>query len=346
MTRLFTVLILFFTASTALAAQVSNLYQAKVPVASQSDQDRGQVVAEALKQTIIKVVGDRQMVNKTDISALLADAERYVTRYSYQKINQNPDTATSEQLAVNLIFDAKTLNNALQQINLPIWGTNRPEILLWLASDIGGDQRLIGESDENMLSDIIKNQAERRGLPVLIPVMDLEDQIQISFSDIWTSNNSKIQSASQRYGAPIIVTAQIRGNDAQTGISWQALSNENNFRWQSEGELNTAIGQGIDQLADILGQRFAQQMGPSQQLSIEIADVKNYNDYNKLIAYLNNLQAVESVSIVSMNEQTLKADLTIQGEVSKLRELLSFDGRLQVSEVMTDNTTEQYRLLP
>lgn len=346
MTRLFTVLILFFAASTAFAAQVSNLYQAKVPVASQSDQDRGQVVAEALKQTIIKVVGDRQTVNKADISALLADAERYVTRYSYQQINQSLDTASLEQLAVNFIFDAKTLNNALQQINLPIWGANRPEILLWLASDIGGDQRLIGESDENTLSDIIKSQAERRGLPVLIPVMDLEDQTQISFSDIWTGNNSTIQSASERYGARIIVTAQIRGNDAQTGISWQALSHENNFRWQSEGELETAIGQGIDQLADMLGQRFAQQMGPSQPLSLEIADVKNYNDYNKLIAYFDNLQAVESVNIISMSEQTLKVDLTIQSEVSKFRELLAFDGLLQGSEEMTDNTTEQYRLLP
>lgn len=346
MTRLFTVLILFFAASTAFAAQVSDLYQAKVPVASQSDQDRGQVVAEALKQTIIKVVGDRQTVNKADISALLADAERYVTRYSYQQINQSPDTASPEQLAVNFIFDAKTLNNALQQINLPIWGANRPEILLWLASDMGGEQLLIGESDENILSDIIKSQAERRGLPVLIPVMDLEDQTQISFSDIWTGNNSTIQSASERYGARIIVTAQIRGNDAQTGISWQALSNENNFRWQSEGELKTAIGQGIDQLADMLGQRFAQQLGPSQQLSLEITDVRNYNDYNKLIAYFDNLQAVESVNIISMNEQTLKVDLTIQGEVSKFRELLAFDGLLQGSAVMTDNTTEQYRLLP
>ncbi len=346
MTRLITVLFLIFTASSAFAAQVSNFYQAQVPVASQSDQDRSQVTSEALKQTIIKIVGDRQAVNKADITALLADADRYVARYSYQKINHDDDPITPEQLAVNFIFDAKTLTNALQRTGLPIWGENRPEILIWLASDRDGEQNLIGDSDNNIVSDIIEREAARRGLPVVLPVMDLEDQTQISFSDIWTGNNNTVQQASERYGTRIIVTAQIRGNESQTGISWQVLSNDNNFRWQSEGDLNTAIAGGIDQLADTLGQRFAQQIGPSQQLAVEIIGVKDYNDYNRLLAYLNNLQVVESVSVVSMSEQTLKVGLTIQGEVSKFRELLAFDGLLQANEVMADNNVVQYRLLP
>ncbi|MDX1572576.1 MAG: DUF2066 domain-containing protein [Methylophaga sp.] len=346
MTRLITVLYLIFTASSAYAAQVSNFYQAQVPVASQSDQDRRQVTPDALKQTILKIVGDRQTVNKADITALLADADRYVERYSYQQINHDDDPITPEKLAVNFIFDAKTLTNALQRIGLPIWGENRPEILIWLASDSGSEQNLIGDSDNNIVSDIIEREAARRGLLLILPVMDLQDQTQISFSDIWTGNNSTVQQASERYGTRIIVTAQIRGNASQTAISWQLLSNNNNFRWQSEGDLNIAIAEGIDQLADTLGQRFAQQIGSSQQLAVEIIEVKDYNDYNRLLAYLNNLQAVESVSIVSMNEQSLKLELTIRGEVSKFRELLAFDGLLQANEVMADNNVEQYRLLP
>ncbi|MEX1199756.1 MAG: DUF2066 domain-containing protein [Methylophaga sp.] len=345
MTRLFTVLFFVFTASTASAAQVSNLHQAQVPVLTQSDQDRSRVAPDALKQTIIKVVGNRQAVNSADITALLADAERYVARYSYRQINQDDDSTAAETLAVNFIFDAKTLNNALERIGLPIWGENRPEILLWLASDKDGEQSLIGDSDDNPVNNVIEKHAERRGLPIVLPVMDLEDQTQISFTDIQAGNNN-IQSASERYGTRIVVTAHIRGNAPQTSINWQALNNDGNSSWQSEGELDNAIAQGIDQLADMLGQRFAQQMGPSQQLAVEIADVKDYYDYNRLIAYLNNLQAVESVSVVSMNEQTLKVDLTIQGDVSKFRELLAFDGLLQANKVMADNNAEQYRLLP
>lgn len=346
MTRLFTVLFFLFTAMSASAAQVSNLYQALVPVASQSEADRSRVAPDALKQAIIKVVGDRQAVNNADITALLADADRYVARYSYQQINEDDDLTTPEQLGVNFIFDAKNLNNALQRVGLPLWGENRPEILLWLATDVGGEQRLIGDSDDSAVIELIENQAQRRGLPMLLPVMDLEDQTQISFSDIWTGNQSTVMSASERYGARIIVMAQIRGNEAQTGISWQALGSEDNSRWQSEGDLNTAIANGIDQLADMLGQRFAQQMGPSQRLAVVISDVKDYNDYNRLVAYLNNLQAVESVSVVSMDNQQLKVDLTIQGEVSKFRQLLAFDGLLQASNAVSADNTEQYRFTP
>ncbi|MEX0614653.1 MAG: DUF2066 domain-containing protein, partial [Methylophaga sp.] len=71
-----------------------------------------------------------------------------------------------------------------------------------------------------------------------------------------------------RYGARIIVTAQLGGNPEQTGINWQVFNNDENPRWQSEGTLDSAIAGGIDQLADSLGQRFAQQMGPAQQLAV------------------------------------------------------------------------------
>ncbi len=346
MTRLFTVLFLIFTASTASAAQVSHLYQARVPVATQSDQDRSRVAPDALKQTIIKAVGNRQAVNSADITALLADAERYVERYSYHQIAQDGDSTTAETLAVNFIFDAKTLNNALERIGLPIWGENRPEILLWLVSDSNGEPRLIGHSDDNTINNLIEKHAERRGLPIVLPVMDLEDQTQISFTDIQSGNSNIITSASARYGARIIVTAQLGGSPEQTGISWQTFNNNDNPRWQSEGTLDIAIAGGIDQLADSLGQRFAQQMGPAQQLALEIADVKDYNDYNRLMAYLNNLQVVESVSVASMNNNLLKVDLRIAGDVSKFRELLVFDGMLQVNDAAHVNNVEQYRLLP
>lgn len=346
MTRLFTVLFFVFTASTASAAQVSNLYQAQVPVVTQSDQDRSHVAHDALKQTIVKVVGNRQTVNEADITALLADAERYVARYSYHQIEPVGDSTAAETLAVNFIFDANTLNNALERIGLPIWGENRPEILLWLAANNDGEQRLIGDSDDNTVNDLIEKHAQRRGLPIVLPVMDLEDHTQISFTDIQSGNKNIIKSASARYGARVIVTTQIGGNPEQTSINWQALNNGDNRRWQSEGTLDTAIAEGIDQLADMLGQRFAQQMGPSQELAMEITDVKNYDDYNRLIAYLNNLQAVESVSVVSMDEHLLKVGLSIQGDVSKFRELLAFDGMLQVNNAANENNAGQYRLLP
>jgi len=346
MTRLFTVLFLIFTASNASAAQVSNLHQAQVPVATQSDQDRNRVAPDALKQAIIKVVGNRQAVNSADITALLADAKRYVDRYSYQQIDQDGDSASTETLAVNFIFDAKTLNNALERIGLPIWGENRPEILLWLASETNGDPRLIGENDDNTVNVLIEKHADRRGLPIVLPLMDLEDQTQISFTDIQSGNSNIINAASARYGARITLTAKIGGNPEQAAISWQAFNNDDNLRWQTEGTLDSAIAGGIDQLADSLGQRFAQQMGPPQQLAVEITDVKNYNDYNRLIAYLNNLQAVESVSVISMDNNLLKVDLTIAGDVSKFRDLLAFDGILQVNDAGYANNVEQYRLLP
>lgn len=346
MTRLITVLFFLFFATKLLAAPVPDLYQAQVAVASQNEADRSRVAPEALKQVIVKIVGNRKTVNDADITALLADADRYVDRYSYQQTNEDADLTTPEELAVTFIFDEQRVDNALQAIGLPTWSENRPEILLWLATDIGGQQRLIGDYDDKSLTDLIHSISEKRGLPVNMPVMDLEDLTQISFSDIWTSNNETVKTASERYGAKIIVSAQLRGSDSQAGISWQALMNNDVERWQSEGDVNQALTQGLHQLADILGQRFAQKMGDTQQLSIQITNVKNYQDYSRLLAYFNNMQAVDSVKVVNMRNEVLTLDIGLSGDEAKFRELLAFDGQLESQDSSADSQVEQFRFVP
>ena len=81
MLRLFFSLIFVFAASIVSAAEVTDLYKAQAPVASQSEEDRQRLAPELLKQVVVKVVGDRRAVEQADISALITDADRYVDQY-------------------------------------------------------------------------------------------------------------------------------------------------------------------------------------------------------------------------------------------------------------------------
>lgn len=345
MTRLFYALIILFSATAVSAADVSTLYQGQAEVSSQAEQERNELTPTLLRQVVIKVVGDREAVNNADLTAVFADANRYVARYRYQHVNHDGDASTPDQLHVVMNFDRTAILNALERIGLPIWDQNRPEILVWVASDVGGSQRLFSDADRSEWLSLIRYHAKRRGLAIVMPLMDLQDQTQISFSDIWTANNQTLLQASERYGTPIVVSARFRGNDDALGISWQALLADQSENWQSEGDANTAIAAGIDELADRLGRRFAQVLGDAKPVQLRVTEVNSFDDYTRLMRYLDQLQGVSEINVQNMQNQQLQLTFNLQGEMDRFKQLLQLGRLLQPTEG-EDEAVLHYRLAP
>jgi len=347
MPRLFFSLIFVFAASIVSAAEVTDLYQAQAPVESQSEQDRHRLAPELLKQVLIKVVGDRRAVEQADISALITDAERYIDQFYYQQIMKTVSgDAAEQQLVLTLEFDANGINNALQRIGLPVWDKIRPQSLIWVAIEYAGKQQLIGEDDEDSLLVYFEQAAKKRGIPLLLPLMDLEDQTQLTFNDVSTGNNIAVKQASDRYGASVIVTARLRGNETSAEISWQAMLGDDIERWSSQGTVQSAIQSGMDEFADRLGRRLNISFSAAghNEMAIQVTGIEDYEAYSRLMDYLGSLQVVSDIKVGSLGSEKLDLVLIIQAEPEKFRHLLSMGQMLQ--PVSTDSSGMQYRLLP
>ncbi|UPH44529.1 DUF2066 domain-containing protein [Methylophaga pinxianii] len=346
MPRLFFSLIFVFAASIASAAEVTDLYQAQAPVESQSEQERHRLAPKLLQQVVIKVVGDRRAVEQADISALITDAERYIDKFYYQQVPYGDDKTMGNQLVLTLDFNANGVNTALQRIGLPVWDKVRPESLIWMAVEYAGKQQLIGEGDEDSLLLQVEQAAKQRGIPLLLPLMDLEDQTQLTFNDVSTGNNAAVQQASARYGASVIVTARLSGTEESAEISWQAMMGDHLERWSSQGTVQTAIENGISELADRLGRRLNMALSETGEsaLVIQVSDVHDYAGYSRLMDYLGSLQAVSDIKVGSLGSEKLDLVLRIQAEPEKFRQLLSMGRVIQPNNA--DNSGSQYRLLP
>lgn len=346
MPRLFFSLIFVFAASIASAAEVTDLYQAQAPVESQTEEDRQRLAPELLKQVVIKVVGDRRAVEQADISALVTDAERYIDQFYYQQIPYIESDAPVQQLVLTLDFNASGINDALQKIGLPVWDKIRPESLIWVAIEYEGKQQLISEGDEDSLLLQIQQAAQKRGIPLLMPLMDLEDQTQLTFNDVSTGNNTAVKQASERYGASVVVTARLRGDAQSTEISWQAILGDDIERWSSQGDVQTAVHQGVDELADRLGRRLNMPFSASgdTELAIQVTGINDYEGYSRLMDYLGSLQAVSDIKVGSLGSEKLDLVLVIQAEPEKFRQLLAMGRVIQADA--NDNSGLQYRLLP
>ncbi|WP_430010108.1 DUF2066 domain-containing protein [Methylophaga lonarensis] len=347
MHRLILALILLPWMALSHASAVSNLYQATAAVESQSEADRKALTPELLRKVLLKIVGDSGALEQADLSALMEDADRFVQQYHYARINVDDDWTQPDQLALTLTFDETSLSNAINRTGLPQWGLQRPEVLIWVAIDDGEQRQLVSEmSDAHDVIRHLKQAGQERAMPIFFPVMDLQDQTQLTFNDIWTGDNDAVRNASERYGASVIAVARVQIRDEDAQVSWQALINDETLRWQSEGRQMAAIKMGLGELTDQLARKMGQVVssGPQQEIEITVTEVRDFSDYSRVLGYLNRLPAVSSVSVINLADNELRLALSIRGEPSALRQTLAF-GQVLRSDGQQDEQ-QRYRLLP
>jgi len=348
MYRLFFVLISLI-ATQAFAADVANLYQSQLRIQSQSEIDRQKLTPKILQKVILKVVGDRALLADKDLSPVLSQADKLVKQHEYHQLNVISDDVTKpDQLALSLTFKDIELNKHLRALGLPIWSKSRPETLIWLAVNRDNKRSII--ASDNKLLHIVENlqqAAKARGLPILLPTMDLQDQAEVSFVDLWGGFSDPIVTASARYGAEVVLMAKVSENNGVSQIRWQAIINNEMEQWQSKGNINSAITSGVDQLADHLARNFTQVIDNNDlknKMRIEVSQVRDYADYSRLMTYLAKLQYISNIRVLTMQPDQVKIEFDLEGNETGFNQSLKVD-RVLVEKSMQSGIV-QYQLLP
>ncbi|RKZ84816.1 MAG: hypothetical protein DRQ39_07930 [Gammaproteobacteria bacterium] len=349
MHRLFFILISLI-ATNGFAADVANLYQSQLPVSSQSEEDRIQVAPNILQQVILKVVGDRAALDAVDITPILLQTDQLTQQYQYRRINKVSDDLTEpDQLEVLLTFNETSLDQSLTNVGLPIWGKSRPEVLLWLAIDNGKKRTIVGaDSEDSDIPAAIKRAADMRGLPILMPLMDLQDQGKVKFADLWAGFSESVLQASTRYAAQVVLMARVSvANNGAIEVRWQSLINGETEQWQSRGDLDQALQSGIDELTDRLARRFTQVITSryGQHYSLQISNVRDYADYSRVMNYLSKVQYVSNVQISSLIADQIDISISLKGDLDVLNRTLAID-RVLAEDNLYDPDKMSYRLLP
>lgn len=352
MHRLFFVLITLFSTQ-AFSAEVDNLYQSHFAVSDQSEQQRQLVAPEILRQTILKVVGDRSALDLADLSSILADTENMIQQYQYRRVNEISDDLTQpDELEVLLTFDEAALNRKLIQNRLPVWGKSRPDVLLWMAVQTENNQSIIADDQYNTsLKKALTNASDMRGLPILFPAMDLTDQTLVRFSSLWAGQTDSALTASQRYAAQVIVFANATIlNNGQAQISWQSHINGSVEQWQSRGDMASAIRRGVDELTDRLARRFTQVLvanTSSNDYSVKVSNINDFSDYARVTNYLEDLQYVSSVDVSAIESDSVSLTVSIVGDLAVFERTLAVGNvlRKDTFSVSSDDALP-YRLVP
>ena len=235
---------------TAWAVEVATLYTAQVALDEEQDDPRSEAYKAALGEVLLRVSGTQLSSDPEMIELLFPSPASYVVQFR-----------PGEDDTLWVSFDGEAIEQVLRQSGQTVWGSERPLTLIWLAVDWGqGDREIIAAGDpdqsrdsgrsidrDRQLRQRVMDMAERRGLPVLFPLLDTEDQRNVTFSDIWGGFDEQLLVASERYEVDSVLVGRIRPDSNQRN-RWNYYFADDERVWSGEPEM--VLGLVADKLAD------------------------------------------------------------------------------------------------
>ncbi len=317
------------------AGNAVKLYEATIKVSENKAEK--QLIEEAFTHVLIKVTGHSDISASTAYPAMLAKAQDAISQFRYDfKAPETTDSEANNSPAQSdqqkppkkekwfwVRFNPGMIDSMLKQAQLPIWGRVRPNTLVWLAMDTGGQRALQSEYEQPQIYQALKQQAEERAIPLTFPFLDLQDQNNISATDIWGNFNDAILLASRRYQSQAVLTIRLEQNKKGVWNSqWNLLMLGQVQSWQLQDKDQThLLSAGIDELADRLARQFAQvssDTGSANDVLVQINNVSNFQEFQELDDYLRNLASVKTLGLLMTQQDRVVYKITYRGDKNAL----------------------------
>lgn len=335
------------------AVEITGLYDAQVEVVDRASQTFRGATQDALAEVIVRVSGSSRAIESPDIVTALSKPDRFLLQFGYEKLPPREAVVTDSggafdetllgvgddevlealpELLLKLQFDEKAINQLLRRAGLPIWASNRPDVLLWLGAEQDGQRQLVSPSSAVGLSDALLKEGERRGLPLSMPIYDLQDQAVVSIGDIWGLFTDRLIEASTRYPTSGILMAKVfQNNDGQWQGSW-VLHVEGRSEWfDSQGtNADEAIAQAIDWATDQMASRFAilASGDDADAVELQITGVNQLKSYAQISEYLDGLVAIRRVEMKAIQGEKLTFQVYLESDKEQFQQALKLDGRM------------------
>ncbi|MHB9798545.1 DUF2066 domain-containing protein [Pseudomonas sp. MT3] len=292
----------------SFAETLGNLYQVHEPVASQQPDERNAGLTRALQTLVQRLTGDTRGLQSPALAGYFKDPQQLISQYGYE--NGPP-------LALVVDFDPTATDNALRQAGLPVWGASRPSVLAWWLNESTDDgSSLVGDSQEAAAP--LNRAAQRRGLPLRLPMADLSEQQVGTAENLNAVQPDALNAASERYGADALLAVDAKEADGKWTATWRVWMGDSREQGQAQGDTPDALADAVMLgVSQRLSQRFVGSAGSAsaQVLQIEGADLARYAEVSRLLepmgAKLVLVQGGKLVYNVTASPEQLRAQLAL-----------------------------------
>jgi len=223
-------------------------------------------------------------------------------------------------------FDDAKVKQQLRNNGLPIWGYQRPNVLVWLAVKDGKNRYLLKKSDQSQIKDALEKEARRRGQPVIWPEYDTLDRQQLSFIDVWGEFWEPVKQVSQRYNADAVLLGKMSWANGSWQVNWSLRLEDRIESWKlSAPDMGLITRSGIDVATDHVSSRFAVFADGANdgELLVRVSDLHSVKSFATVSHYLASLAPVKSVYASAVKASQVDFYLELRGDENDLKRIIA-----------------------
>jgi hypothetical protein len=264
-------LLSLLAAASANAAPVPSLYAAIVP-----GSDPQHAAQAAMREVLVRLVGNRDAGDDPALAGIVEDAKRYV------QLERNTTRG-----ATQVIFDGPPLLAAVTAAGRSVWDPDRP--LLWVLLPA-----LAGSATDDLRSQL-NAAAQVRGVPIALVSADSAG----SAAETGNAGAAALLAAAHRAGAGAALTAQGSASDPQS-MQWTLVAPNAEGHWTGSAAI------AIDGVTDALVRASHElESTPAGEFDCQIAGVNDLAAFTTVVDTVGSLPGVSDVRLRAVDADQL-----------------------------------------
>ena len=323
----------FFSALPVSAATELDLYSEAVVVSQTATRkEQNQAIKKAFQRLLVRVSGVEDVLDNKAVIAELDDGASYLATFRFEASDAFFTNVLGERVPTKtmiLQFDKRAVDSLLVKNRLPVWGAKRPDVLVLIADRLDGNDHILADGEDSAEAQALQKITRERGIPYLLPIMDLTDSLAFDFADVYGLFSSDISAAAARYHPDAILTGRLsRLADGTLQADWLVLFKSERLRLASvQGTFEEVIGRGVNFVSKRLSEQYALILDPLMvgAFTIEVTDVKTLDDFAALEKYLKSINLITQVTLSRYSVDSVQFRVELSGDMNQLADIIALD---------------------
>jgi len=342
----FLVVCWLFIAPYVMAVEIKDLFEVEVLAQSQSREDRNTALREALAVVLNRVMVGDDITQDSTVKAALDNASSYVDQYQYGLNTQA--SAKDKSRIMRVAFNEDVLMGLMRSSQLSIWNEVRDQVLVWVVVEAHGKRSLLEIEQNRLVGQALQKAAKLKGVPVLMPLMDLEEKQKVLVADVLSAYPTRLMKASERYDVAAILSGKLVKKRRCWQSEWTLSFDEKIEQWTVPcSSLDANLAESFQGVYKPLSTYYSAKSGriESNQELIKISGIKGMTAETNIKAYLRNLPMVSDVKWIQVDQGRHVFELKFSGTREALHKYITVGRELREKGMDAQDGSRVYELL-